>query len=124
MDFQSLFIQINELEETNRQERCRLSDEQTLHANTKKELEKGTVIKWVTPSNSEIANAQLAILRDENLKFKDKIIEQQISLDSSEKVNSQLKKAVKEAKEGESVSCCWFFLTEINRKCYVEAIYR
>jgi hypothetical protein len=41
MEFQSLILQIGELEEVNRQERAKFLEEATLHNNTKKELDKG-----------------------------------------------------------------------------------
>jgi hypothetical protein len=41
MDFQSLFLQINELEEANRRERSRYEEEVALHNSTKMDFEKG-----------------------------------------------------------------------------------
>lgn len=41
MEFQTLILQIAELEEVNRQDKAKLLAETALHASTKKELDRG-----------------------------------------------------------------------------------
>ncbi len=43
MEVEALFVQINELEETNRRQGIRYYEEVSSHQHTKKELEKGNI---------------------------------------------------------------------------------
>jgi hypothetical protein len=104
MELEALFLQINELEETNRTERARLQEEQSLHQTTKKELEKSTYNwrKWHLLTF--LALSSVSELKTENDKLRLRITSLETSYESSEKVISQLKKALKDAKEGRSFS--------------------
>lgn len=107
MEFQSLILQIGELEDVNRHERARYLEEAALHNSTKRELEKGTTlcaVRWLTPSVLAVQQ-ELNVTRSEAEKLQENVASLEVKDGTNEKIITQLKQAVKDAKEGWFSAC-------------------
>jgi len=84
MEFHSLILQLNELEETNRIEKARYLAEVSLHSNTKNELGK--------------AQSEIVKLKEEIDQLHEEISSITVQKENDQKIIAQLKQAVKDAK--------------------------